>query len=68
VKQKDGELFSDANFRMHVQDLGLDEDGDKLTSLVARHLSSPEEVEEARLAEQAAGRGGRIQEPARAVR
>lgn len=59
VKQKDGELFSDANFRMHVQDLGLDEDGDKLTSLVARHLSSPEEVEEARLAEQAAGRGGR---------
>jgi len=59
VKQKDGELMSDATFSMTVVDLGLDDDGDKVTSLVARHLSSAEEVEQARLAEQAAGRGGR---------
>jgi len=59
VKQKDGELFDDATFSMSVVELGLDDDGDKVTSLVARHLSSAEEVEHARLAEQAAGRGGR---------
>ena len=59
VKQKDGELFSDASFSMTVTDLGFDEDGDKLTSLVARHLSTSDEIETARLAEQAAGRGGR---------
>ncbi len=59
VKQKDGELMSDATFSLTVQDLGPDADGDKVTSLVARHLSSAEEVEHARLAEQAAGRGGR---------
>ncbi len=59
VKQKDGELMSDAVFSMSVQDLGVDDDGDKITSLVARHLSTAEEVEQARLSEQAAGRGGR---------
>lgn len=59
VKQKDGEVMSDAMFSLTVQGLGLDDDGDKLTSLVARHLSSAEEVEQAKLAEQAAGRGGR---------
>jgi hypothetical protein len=59
VKQKDGELFPDASFSMTVAELGLDEDGDKLTSLVARHLSTADEIETARLAEQAAGRGGR---------
>lgn len=59
VKQKDGELFADATFAMTVADLGVDEDGDKITSLVARHLSNAEDVEQARMAEQAAGRGGR---------
>lgn len=59
VKQKDGELMSDAAFSLGVVDVGLDDDGDKITSLVARHLSTAEEVEQARLAEQAAGRGGR---------
>jgi hypothetical protein len=59
VKQKDGELMSDATFSMTVVDLGVDDDGDKVTSLVARHLSSTEEIEQAKLAEQAAGRGGR---------
>ena len=59
VKQKDGELMSDCTFSLTVVDLGVDDDGDKITSLVARHLSSAEEVEQAKLAEQAAGRGGR---------
>jgi hypothetical protein len=59
VKQKDGELMSDATFSLSVVDLGVDSDGDKITSLVARHLSTAEEVEQARLSEQAAGRGGR---------
>ena len=59
VKQKDGELMSDATFALNVVDLGVDDDGDKMTSLVARHLSTSDEVEQAKLAEQAAGRGGR---------
>ena len=59
VKQKDGEVMADATFSLTVQDLGLDADNDKITSLVARHLSTAEEVEQARLTEQAAGRGGR---------
>jgi hypothetical protein len=59
VKQKDGELFADATFAMTVTDLGVDDDGDKLTSLVARHLSGAEEIKQAKLVEDAAGRGGR---------
>jgi hypothetical protein len=59
VKQKDGELFPDATFGLNVVELGLDEDGDKLTSLVASHLSTADEVEQARMYEQAQGRGGR---------
>lgn len=59
VKQKDGELMADAVFSLSVVEVAIDADGDKVTSLVARHLSSTEEVEQARLAEQAAGRGGR---------
>lgn len=59
VKQKDGELMPDAVFSLSVLDVAVDDDGDKITSLVARHLSSTQEVEEARVAEQVAGRGGR---------
>jgi hypothetical protein len=62
VKQKDGELMSDAVFSLSVVGLGIDDDGDKITSLVARHLSNADEVAQARLAEQAAGRGGRNSE------
>lgn len=58
-KQKDGELFSDATFGMAVVQLGLDRDGDPITSLVARHLGTEKEVQEARALEAAAGRGGR---------
>lgn len=58
AKQKDGEAFDDTTFRLSMHDLGTDEDGDKVTSLVARHLSSAEDVQEAMEAESKAGRGG----------
>lgn len=58
AKQKDGEAFEDATFRVAVHELGTDEDGDKVTSLVARHLTSAEDVQEAMEAESKAGRGG----------
>ena len=61
VKQKDGDLFSDSTFLMSKVELGKDEDGDDITSLVARHLSSDDEVAHALAAEQSAGRGGRNQ-------
>lgn len=58
LKQKDGERFNDTTFRVSVHKLGTDEDGDDITSLVARHLSSVEDVQEAMEAESKAGRGG----------
>lgn len=58
AKQKDGELFKDAAFQMHVVPLGNDEDGDPITSLVARHLSSADELAQAQADEAAAGRSG----------
>ena len=59
VKQKDGELFRDACFQMSVEQLGKDADGDDITSLVARHLGTEAEVQQARQSERASGRGGR---------
>lgn len=58
-KQKDGDLFGDASFRLDVVELGRDEDNDLVTSLVARHISTAEELAKARADEAAAGRGGR---------
>ena len=58
-KQKDGELFDDALFALSVYELGHDDDGDKVTSLVARHLGADDDVQQAREAEALAGRGGR---------
>lgn len=66
-KQKDGDLFEDATFSMSVHELGRDEDGDRVTSLVARHLTSAEEVEEAADIEEKAGRAGRGQRLLRLV-
>jgi hypothetical protein len=57
-KQKDGEAFKDVTFSVSTHTLGTDEDGDRVTSLVARHLSSVEDVQEAMEAEGKAGRGG----------
>lgn len=58
VKQKDGELFADAQFRLSPVRLGYDEDNDPITSLVARHLSTADQIERARAEEAAAGRSG----------
>lgn len=58
AKQKDGEAFDDATFALSVHDLGTDDDGDMVTSLVARHLSSAEELQDAMERESSAGRGG----------
>ena len=59
VKQKDGDLFTDATFGLSKVSLGQDNDGDPVTSLVARHLSTPEQVQQAVQDEHTAGRGGR---------
>jgi hypothetical protein len=59
VKQKDGDLFSDATFKLRMIELERDEDNDPVTSLVARHLGTAEEIAEAGQAEAEAGRGGR---------
>ena len=61
AKQKDGELFSDATFALRSIELGTDADGDRITSLVASHLTRIEDVAEAMQAETKAGRGGRTQ-------
>jgi KaiC/GvpD/RAD55 family RecA-like ATPase len=59
--RKDGESFPDATFQLSKWTLGQDDDGDDVTSLVARHLSSAEEVEEAMQSEAKAGRVGKNQ-------
>ncbi len=59
IKQKDGELFDDAMFQLAVRELGFDDDGDKVTSLVARHLGTQDDVQAALESEAAAGRAGR---------
>lgn len=61
AKQKDGEAFKDITFSVSSHTLGTDPDGDRITSLVARHLSSVEDVQEAMEAEGKAGRGGHNQ-------
>jgi hypothetical protein len=61
AKQKDGEAFKDVTFSVSTHELGKDEDGDRVTSLVARHLSTVEDVQEAMEAEGKAGRRGHNQ-------
>lgn len=61
LKQKDDEPFADQTFGVRVFELGTDPDGDAITSLVARHLSTEKEIREAIVGEQAAGRSGRAQ-------
>lgn len=58
AKQKDGEPWGDTSFALAKIDLGTDEDGDMVRSLVARHLSSAEDLQEVMEAEGRAGRGG----------
>jgi hypothetical protein len=58
AKQKDGDPFKDISFAVSSHVLGTDEDGDKVTSLVARHLASIEDVQEVMASEGKAGRKG----------
>ena len=58
-KMKDGEGFPDASFALTRHELGKDADGDPITSLVARHLSTQEEVDQQAEEEARAGRTGR---------
>jgi hypothetical protein len=58
AKVKDGEPWIDTSFALTKIDLGKDEDGDMVRSLVARHLSSAEDLQEVIEAEGKAGRGG----------
>lgn len=60
-KQKDSEAFEDETFVLTREEIGRDEDNDVQASLVARHLSSSEELERAMQAEVSAGRGGKNQ-------
>lgn len=61
AKQKDDRLPEDTTFSLVSHDLGTDEDGDPITSLVARHLTSADEIERVQEVEKAAGRGGKNQ-------
>lgn len=54
--RKGGAAFEDVLFQLTKWSLGTDVDGDDVTSLVARHLSTAEEVQEAAEAEVKAGR------------
>lgn len=56
--RKGGAPFKDAIFDLAKELLGTDADGDEINTLVARHLSSTEDVQQAMAAEHKAGRGG----------
>lgn len=58
TKQKDTEPFADASFSLTSMTVHVDEDGDEVRTLVARHLSSTEELQEVMERESKAGRGG----------
>lgn len=44
TKQKDGDPWPPVSFALHKQSLGLDQDGDEVASLVARHVSGAAEI------------------------
>jgi len=46
AKQKDSEPFADLSFNLLHVELGADEDGDTVGSLVAHHVCDPEEMRE----------------------
>lgn len=68
VHVKDGERFNDATFALTPQVLGTDADGDEIRSLVARHLTTIEDHQEAMEREGRAGRGGNNQTLLKLVR
>lgn len=60
VKQKDGDCFDDQSFSMTIQNLGWDDDGDVVNSLVAARLEGTQAVLDAMRGEAArTGRKGR---------
>ena len=59
AKQKDGELFDPITFSLKVVELKKDEDGDPITSLVAKTMKSADEVVSYMAHEAERGRGGR---------
>lgn len=59
AKQKDGELFKDQAFALSVCELERDDDGDPVTTLVARAVMSDEERQVLVQHEAASGRSGR---------
>lgn len=61
AKVKDGERPEPQTFDLSVQELGRDEDGDAITSLVATHINSAAGLLAAVQREGSAGRGGRNQ-------
>lgn len=61
VKQKDGELIEPVSFSLKVCELALDEDGEPITSLVARAMNDQGEVLQLMEHEAQRGRGGRNQ-------
>jgi len=61
VKQKDGERFDDVSFSLIRHELGTDDDGDPISSLVAAHIRNSDAVLEAMAAESSSGRKGRNQ-------
>lgn len=60
-KIKDGERPEPQTFDLAKVELGSDEDGDAITSLAARHITSPSDLADAVQREGNAGRGGRNQ-------
>lgn len=60
-KQKDGELLPDVTFQLTSHQIGKDEDGEAITSLVARELNTAAELIQAMSQEKTAGRSGRNQ-------
>lgn len=57
--QKDGERFEECTFEMRRVDLGTNDFGDRVTSLVARHVASQQDLADVMQAEVNAGRGGK---------
>ena len=58
MKQKDGEKVDDITFRLDLVGLGQDDDGDDVSSLVASHVRTPQEMSDAVRDQAAHGRKG----------
>jgi len=59
VKQKDGELHDSITFTMHTERVGVDEDGEPISSLVARSTNGTDDLLGAMRTSIESGRGGR---------